>query len=55
LENRGTNFAYRRDTGSEGIAIYPADARDADALVKAADAAVYSAKQVGSSFCFCAA
>jgi len=40
---------------SIGIAVYPADARDADALVKAADAAMYSAKQVGSSFRFCAA
>ena len=37
---------------SIGIAVYPADARDADALVKAADAAMYSAKQVGSSFRF---
>jgi diguanylate cyclase (GGDEF)-like protein/PAS domain S-box-containing protein len=34
---------------SIGIAVYPADARDADALVKAADAAMYSAKQAGSS------
>jgi len=40
---------------SIGIALYPADALDADALVKAADAAMYSAKQVGSSFRFCAA
>jgi diguanylate cyclase (GGDEF)-like protein/PAS domain S-box-containing protein len=38
---------------SIGIALYPADARDADALVKAADAAMYSAKQVGNSFRFC--
>ena len=38
---------------SIGIALYPADARDADALVKAADAAMYGAKQVGSSFRFC--
>ena len=34
---------------SIGIAIYPDDARDADALVKAADAAMYSAKQARSS------
>jgi diguanylate cyclase (GGDEF)-like protein len=40
---------------SIGIALYPADAQDADALVKAADAAMYSAKQAGSSFSFCAA
>ncbi len=38
---------------SIGIALYPADARDADTLIKAADAAMYSAKQVGSSFRFC--
>jgi len=35
---------------SIGIAVYPADAQDADALVKAADAAMYRAKQAGSSF-----
>jgi diguanylate cyclase (GGDEF)-like protein/PAS domain S-box-containing protein len=40
---------------SIGIAVYPADGRDADALVTAADAAMYSAKQVGSSFRFCEA
>jgi diguanylate cyclase (GGDEF)-like protein/PAS domain S-box-containing protein len=39
---------------SIGIAVYPADALDADALINAADAAMYSAKQVGSSFRFCA-
>jgi diguanylate cyclase (GGDEF)-like protein len=38
---------------SIGIALYPADARDADGLVKAADAAMYKAKQVGSSLRFC--
>ncbi|MEK7436917.1 MAG: diguanylate cyclase [Pseudomonadota bacterium] len=37
---------------SIGIALYPADGGDADALVKAADAAMYSAKQAGSSFRF---
>lgn len=35
---------------SIGIAIYPADANDADALIKAADRAMYKAKQVGGSF-----
>jgi diguanylate cyclase (GGDEF)-like protein/PAS domain S-box-containing protein len=40
---------------SIGIAVYPADAQDADALVKAADAAMYSAKQAGESVRFCAA
>jgi diguanylate cyclase (GGDEF)-like protein/PAS domain S-box-containing protein len=40
---------------SIGIAIYPADAQDIDVLVKAADAAMYHAKQVGNSFRFCAA
>jgi diguanylate cyclase (GGDEF)-like protein len=40
---------------SIGIALYPADAQDADELVRAADAAMYSAKQVGSSFRFRAA
>ena len=35
---------------SIGIAMYPADARDADALVKAGDAAMYSAKITGGSY-----
>jgi len=39
---------------SIGIAVYPTDGRDADALVKVADAAMYSAKQAGSSFRFSA-
>ena len=38
---------------SIGIAIYPADAKDAEALVNAADGAMYNAKQVGGSFRFC--
>jgi len=38
---------------SIGIAVYPADGRDADTLVNAADAAMYQAKQAGNSFRFC--
>jgi diguanylate cyclase (GGDEF)-like protein/PAS domain S-box-containing protein len=46
----------RVDIGiSIGIAVYPSDGDDADVLVKAADAAMYSAKQTGSNFRFCAA
>ena len=37
---------------SIGIAMYPADAQDADALVKAEDAAMYSAKQAENSVPF---
>ena len=40
---------------SVGIAIYPTDAQDADALIKAADGAMYNAKQAGSSCRFCEA
>ncbi len=40
---------------SIGIAIYPADAQDSDALVKAADTAMYNAKQVRNAYRFCAA
>ena len=40
---------------SIGIAIYPADARDMDALIKAADAAMYDAKQARNTYRFCAA
>jgi diguanylate cyclase (GGDEF)-like protein/PAS domain S-box-containing protein len=40
---------------SIGIALYPTDARNADALVDAADAAMYRAKQAGSTFRLCAA
>lgn len=40
---------------SIGIAVYPDDGRDADALVKAGDGAMYAAKQTGNSFRFCSA
>lgn len=40
---------------SIGIAMYPTDAADADGLVKAADAAMYGAKQAGSSVLPCVA
>ena len=45
-----------RVTASIGICLYPQDARDRDALVKQADAAMYLAKQKGkNSFQFCGA
>jgi diguanylate cyclase (GGDEF)-like protein/PAS domain S-box-containing protein len=37
---------------SIGIALYPSDAQDADALIKAADAAMYGAKQARSGYRF---
>ncbi|MBI4194549.1 MAG: GGDEF domain-containing protein, partial [Betaproteobacteria bacterium] len=37
---------------SIGIAIYPADAQDADSLLKAADIAMYDAKQARNTFRF---
>lgn len=37
---------------SVGIAIYPTDAQDVDAFVKAADAAMYNAKMAGSGLWF---
>ena len=40
---------------SVGIAIFPRDGADMDMLFKAADAAMYKAKQIGNSFSFCAA
>ena len=40
---------------SIGIALYPAAATDAEALIKAADAAMYDAKQVRGSYRFFAA
>jgi diguanylate cyclase (GGDEF)-like protein/PAS domain S-box-containing protein len=44
------------DVGASiGIAIFPADASDADALIKAADSAMYGAKQLGGSYRSCGA
>ncbi|MGP1680562.1 MAG: diguanylate cyclase domain-containing protein [Burkholderiales bacterium] len=40
---------------SIGIAIFPGHGADMDALFKAADSAMYKAKQSGNSFSFCAA
>ena len=40
---------------SIGVAVYPTDARDLEALVKAADTAMYSAKQSKNTFHFFAA
>jgi diguanylate cyclase (GGDEF)-like protein/PAS domain S-box-containing protein len=40
---------------SIGIAIFPGDGEEMDALFKAADAAMYKAKQSGNSLSFCAA
>jgi diguanylate cyclase (GGDEF)-like protein len=40
---------------SIGIAIYPTDAQDIEALVKAGDVAMYKAKRAGNSFRFCEA
>ncbi len=40
---------------SIGIAIFPGDGADMDTLFKAADAAMYKAKQQGNSFSFCSA
>ena len=39
---------------SAGIAIFPRDGENMDALFKAADSAMYKAKQSGNSFSFCA-
>ena len=40
---------------SVGIAIFPGDGGDMDALFKAADSAMYKAKQAGNSLSFCTA
>ena len=41
---------------SIGISFYPVDGRDADELIKNADAAMYKAKMQGvNTFCFCSA
>ena len=52
LERKGRSV----EIGSSiGVALYPSDAADADALVSAADAAMYEAKQAGRDYVFCAA
>ena len=52
LEHKGRSV----EIGSSiGIALYPSDAADADALVSAADAAMYEAKQAGRDYVICAA
>ncbi len=51
----GPNAQSLKIGSSIGIAVYPADGRDADALVNAADAAMYDAKRAGNSYRFCAA
>ncbi|MFZ1908051.1 MAG: diguanylate cyclase [Burkholderiales bacterium] len=51
LERQGRSV----EIGSSiGIALYPSDAADADALVSAADSAMYEAKQAGEGYRFCA-
>ncbi len=39
---------------SAGIAIFPKDGEDMEALFTAADSAMYKSKQAGNSFSFCA-
>ncbi|MGA8004537.1 MAG: diguanylate cyclase [Burkholderiales bacterium] len=52
LERKGRSV----EIGSSiGVALYPSDAADADALVSAADAAMYEAKQAGRDYVFCTA
>ena len=46
------NRQEARTGTSIGIAIYPADAEEVDALVKTADTAMYDAKRAGNSFRF---
>ena len=48
----GSNKQSANIGTSIGIALYPVDGRDAEALVKAADAAMYSAKQAGNGLRF---
>ncbi|HEU4460056.1 MAG TPA: diguanylate cyclase [Methylibium sp.] len=52
LAMRGEALAV---TASVGIALYPEDARDEEALLDCADAAMYGAKARGGGYCFYAA
>jgi diguanylate cyclase (GGDEF)-like protein/PAS domain S-box-containing protein len=51
LERRGRSVEIG---SSVGVALYPSDAADADALVSAADSAMYEAKQAGDGYRLCA-
>jgi diguanylate cyclase (GGDEF)-like protein len=46
-DKRGTPVVIQGRTTSVGVAMYPSDAGDVDELVQAADAAVYTAKELG--------
>ena len=55
FELSGENRQQVRIGASIGIATFPADGADMDALLKIADAAMYKAKQAGNSFSFATA
>ena len=52
FELRGERRAMAHIGASIGIATFPADGADMDALLKVADAAMYKAKQSGNSYSF---